>query len=464
MPYTINFLPLDSLLIDTDNPRLREEIKTEDNAIQELITHQSEKLINLAEDIVNNGLNPSETLIVYPHETKPELFIVLEGNRRLSAIRILQNPPKYRLLFSNNQYKKVIELSDSFTSQSQITMVQCVIYKNKNDAQHWIEIRHSAKDDGRGLLKWGAQEKRRHNKRIRNIKDPSMVVLDQLVENELISEGTRKKIPITNFDRLIRTRKVQEKLGIKIRKDNIEGFDKIKPENLRVLSLVAEDLSNGEITVSDLYHAEDRLRYFNNLITKTHQSQNNSDSHEAKSDKKTEDADHGTSNKNLQEKNQSTTENKKTKPTSIPHSTDREYLIPKDLTLPIHEIKNNDVFQELKTLKIKSYPNAVSVLFRLFLEFSTTNFLLNKRIKNIDQLESLKLNKRITIIADYLEQKSGWSKHETAPFRDAVKNPDSMFAVANFHKYVHNHLYNPDPATLIAIWNNFQSLIIELWS
>ena len=61
-------------------------------AIRELATHLKRKLLVLAQDILQNGLNPSDLPFVMPLNDDRKRYIVLEGNRRLAALKSLENP------------------------------------------------------------------------------------------------------------------------------------------------------------------------------------------------------------------------------------------------------------------------------------------------------------------------------------------------------------------------------------
>ena len=96
--YTISEIPVKNLLLDVNNPR-HDILDNQKDAIQEMIIDQHDKLINLARDIVEQGVNPSELTIVILNENNLKEYIVLEGNRRVVAlncllIRLLQNLEK----------------------------------------------------------------------------------------------------------------------------------------------------------------------------------------------------------------------------------------------------------------------------------------------------------------------------------------------------------------------------------
>ncbi len=82
---------IDQLLLDSENPR-NEIASNQRDALQKVLEDQDEKLAVLAEDIVDAGLSPMDRMLVLREKKESERFIVLEGNRRVAALKILSNP------------------------------------------------------------------------------------------------------------------------------------------------------------------------------------------------------------------------------------------------------------------------------------------------------------------------------------------------------------------------------------
>ncbi len=80
-----------NLLLDVGNPRIvkQEHQKAARDAI---IAEQGRKLVVLDEDIIAHGLNPSDLPIVFDATDGNQNFVMIEGNRRLTAIQLLLNP------------------------------------------------------------------------------------------------------------------------------------------------------------------------------------------------------------------------------------------------------------------------------------------------------------------------------------------------------------------------------------
>jgi hypothetical protein len=83
-------LTLDELLLDLENPRIS-RAESQREALQKIIEDQDVKLVVLAESIVADGLNPMDRWLVLRSPIEVGKYIVLEGNRRLATIRLLNN-------------------------------------------------------------------------------------------------------------------------------------------------------------------------------------------------------------------------------------------------------------------------------------------------------------------------------------------------------------------------------------
>ena len=82
---TIN---VSDIYLDQSNPRFP-PVTSQREAIQVMLKDQGDKIITLASDIYQNGLNPSSKLILFIEGDK---YIDGDGNRRLTALKILETP------------------------------------------------------------------------------------------------------------------------------------------------------------------------------------------------------------------------------------------------------------------------------------------------------------------------------------------------------------------------------------
>lgn len=80
-----------NLLLDLTNPRLLESIRRDQQSILDHIA-KSTSIEELMEAIAENGYFPGEPLIVIPAEEESGKYSVVEGNRRLVAVKLLNDP------------------------------------------------------------------------------------------------------------------------------------------------------------------------------------------------------------------------------------------------------------------------------------------------------------------------------------------------------------------------------------
>ena len=85
----IQTIKITNLLLSVENPRF-ERVGSQRESLDIMVGEQRDKLINLSKDIVEAGINPGELTFVTPE--KGNMFKVLEGNRRIVALKLLNNP------------------------------------------------------------------------------------------------------------------------------------------------------------------------------------------------------------------------------------------------------------------------------------------------------------------------------------------------------------------------------------
>lgn len=119
------------------------------------------------------------------------------------------------------------------------------------------------------------------------------------------------------------------------------------------------------------------------------------------------------------------------------------------------------IFNELKSLDIDTYPNAVAVLFRVFIELSTDCYISKNQIQNAN-VDS-KLGQKIEAVAADLETKSVFTKHELRAARQMASSITQNNSVKTFHSYVHNKDVTPSSTDLKSAWDDLWTFIEGIW-
>jgi hypothetical protein len=142
--------PVEDLLLDPENPRLALEVRTSQDAILERL-FIDEALEELAVSFVRNGYFWEEPLVVVPGPKGGEQFIVVEGNRRLAALKLLLNPSlRKKLRVTNFPEAPAARLKE-------LTEVPTVTYPSRDRIVPYLGFRHIT-----GVKKWEPYAKARY--------------------------------------------------------------------------------------------------------------------------------------------------------------------------------------------------------------------------------------------------------------------------------------------------------------
>lgn len=186
------------IILSTENPRLDVSF-SEDDAISKMLVDQKDKLVELASDIVTYGLNPLETVAVYPSEDYPGYYEVAEGNRRVCALKLLQNPnliaPRHGSL-----RVKIEQLAKNFSAPSQL---EVLVFAGEQDVRHWMELRHMGEQGGKGLSKWNAVQKMRFQKKQTGT-DALLDFWTWMADSNVLTMSQILEVTKTNWQRVLR--------------------------------------------------------------------------------------------------------------------------------------------------------------------------------------------------------------------------------------------------------------------
>ena len=153
-------------------------------------------------------------------------------------------------------------------------------------------------------------------------------------------------------------------------------------------------------------------------------------------------------------------------PKSLPKSTSRKHLIPDDFELVIEQTKINNIFRELRddlvldNSRKATTPNAVAVLFRVFLEVSLYHYLDKKGMKMPPKST---ITQMITKVADYMETENIASKKQLKAIRITSSKTKDVLHIDRLHEYVHTDTIHPNSDGLKARWDNLQEFFEILW-
>jgi hypothetical protein len=443
----IDEIPVASLLLDPRNARLGEEQSSQQAIYIALAKQQGKRLVKLAEDIVNNGLDPTTLPAVVPTPDRLKRYRVIEGNRRILAVKALETPSIVTAALSPPDRKRLVELAVKYADKP-IEAVRCVLFDNEADADHWITLRHTGVNEGAGLVEWDPNEQDRYLART-GARQPSGQVVDFV--NKVRGTKSGSGI-ITNLKRLIGTPEVREALGIELINNSKTVVSHYPAEEVvKGLARVVDDLEEGVVKVKDLYEKPDRVEYIKKFTRKDLPTKSKRLAVPVTLD-------------DLATGNKAPTSTPTKRPSKRPKPTIRSSVIPRDSKVNPTPPRINAIYNELLQLNVDQYPNACAVLLRVFVELSVDHEIAQAKLMTEAQRLKAPLAKRMKDVATHLEQ----NKRIGTQIRKAIEkiaNTQAVIAASTttFNQYVHNPYVHPKPSELRTAWDELQPFMEKLW-
>jgi hypothetical protein len=449
----IKTISIDNLLIDLQNPRYDPRTNQRE-AITTIANDQGIKLANLAEDMVEKGLNPSELPMVTPSGDK-DTFVVVEGNRRITALKLLLSPSLSGSIGLPDSLAKRFKALHDEAKDILPKQLTCAVLP-REDANHWIFIRHTGENQGVGVVPWdGIQTYRFRGS------SPALQAVELVRSSDYLDETTRKRLPkiaITNIERILGTPDAREFLGVDVKAGRLI-FVSDEEGAIARLALVVSDIANKRKKVTDLDTKQQRVEYARDVSTRPLPKQAvGAAGGDAKTGADTTSGSAGASH-------------------SIPH--DRKTLIPKRLKLVIPQIRLNKIYHELQQLNVDKYLNSCSVMLRVFVELTLDSFAQRHKIPFQETIPAKRtpngllipprerefsLREKLSTVVGFMEEHDICSKEELRGVRTIITNRDHVLSVDSLNAYVHNKDFNPTPTDLKATWDNLQIFIERSWA
>ncbi|MGE5619071.1 MAG: hypothetical protein ACM3US_07410 [Sphingomonadaceae bacterium] len=435
-PYTILEIPLANLLVNCENPRYDPQ-PSQREAIAAIATDEPSKLVALAEDILEKGLNPSELIMVAPAE-QPGMYNVQEGNRRIVALKLAACP---QLLDSidlpgkvRTRFKAIVKNANGEVPST----IACALVPEE-DAKHWIRLKHTGQNDGVGVVPWNGAA--RHRFRGNSVALQAIELVDK---HKLLDEETRAKlpkIPITNIERVLSTPEARQLIGVEW-KDKRLSLVGAEDEVLGRLAIIITQVANMTIRVSDLDTKQQRVEYAERIAAMPLPPEGG----QAVAGGKVASATPAAGERRR-------------------IGVERKTLIPRSLKLRIPSQRINRIYDELQKLKVDDFVNCCAVMFRVFIELSADHYGQAHGVSLIStQGKEMSLKEKIRAVADDLEKRGVCNKAQLKGIRALAANKDHVLSVDALNAYVHNMYYNPTARDLKADWDTIQPFVEGVWA
>ena len=358
-------LPLNLLMINRGNDR-HGELENETAAMAWLFNNLEQHMRNLAKDIAESG-GAYEPPLVCPEDGR---FVVFDGNRRVTCLKLLNNPRR----------APTIELQDFFTRLRTTwkgefpTELDCQVEQDRDRIDDILYRRHTGTQGGVGQTTW--DDRMKSNFVNRTGKGGGFNVAEE-IERRLAAAGMlpKRKIPRSNLNRLLSSEALRNRVGFSISKGRLVFTHQDGPV-LHAMRRVADDLAEGRIVLGDLWDIDSKRAYLDRLERE-------------KALPALEHRVQGAEPQPFISASSST----KSRPITVATPTRRTTLIPNktySISWPGRLQRHHAIWEELQfRLHLSEHPNAISVLFRVLLELSIENYLVQTRLTTVKTNDSL---------------------------------------------------------------------------
>jgi len=462
------------IYLDTQNPR-HDPLNDQVEIINHLVKKESIK--NLAQDIATYGLSPIDLFAVVKDESNN--FIVVEGNRRLCALTLL-NDPKL------SPEGDVVYFKRLRTAKSKIpSKVNCMQFTSREAANIWIERRHGGEQDGRGTKQWSADQKTRHNRRLLKPDANALAnsILEYASESGLLPIEREDKI-LTTASRYLGNPDFRKTIGVVSSRSEANVVINVPHDEFnKVLTRFCNDLLDDASPVSSRTKKSDWEEYARQLVQEGIAPVTHSESRSLNINNKYQKVDNETqvqpnnvkaanqdssqtsgSNSSSTAQNDKSLVDSKTEPLSRinKHPDDRKFIVPSNFKTPINNVTLRKVFQELRAIEVDNHTLAVALLCRAFLEnlYSLFNEKITGKYDSKDKANFV-LEKVIQLIE---KDKNNLSKNESnalGALKRVQANERNVLSPKTLGANAHAGFY-PNAKELKGEWDNISEILIYM--
>lgn len=453
------------LLLDPENPRIppTDQELSQGELLAELIEH--DKVYELGKRIAANGFYTDEMLITTPRNGK---LVVVEGNRRLAALKVLLSPEA-----APNEYQKKFRVLSATIPKSTIKTVPVIVAPSRDAALPRIAEKHTHSM----LEAWKPAQQARFYRSLlghgRTADDicrnyhltpgelENFLRLGTLYEMacslELPTDVQRKvesprSFPITNLERLMESQPGRKFLGVDTDPKHVfKGYVRAS-EFKKGFAKIVTDVARGNVTSRVLNDSKSINEYLRSI-----------EGYAPDKSKKGSFTPKDILRKPVKLTGTKAIDQKKTK---TRRSTSR--LIPVGFKCGVDSQRVHDVFNESYRLKVTEFPNAVAVMLRVLLELCVSEYI-QRTGRNKDLLSKFNgkqkrrsdwypsLRQQLTFMLQ--EMQLSLEPLQRKALTQFVGSKGTPLTLDSLDGFVHNKELQPTEVELRAIWTKIEPLM-----
>ncbi len=335
--------------------------------------------------------------------------------------------------------------------KSKIEPIHCYEVEARDQGRYWIELEHNGENEGRGVVNWPPITAARWRKR-----DLGIQAFDLVMDHGGFSpqeiENIKDGFPLSTLKRLMEVPDVRSMIGLSAR-DGVLYTELPPAETIKALKKMVLDLSDKNQKSRTLNKTDQMVEYVRGF----------DEAHKPSLKKRTEPR----PVELLPKSEFSRAAAKRAVKSRSAEPPPRLHVVPRNCVLNVTDNRIEEIYTELRQLKLGEARNAIAVLLRVFLELSVDRFLesnggsltLPKKgggeyYKPLDH----KVRETVDILVNI-----GVPRANFNAITRSLSDKTSPLNTELLHAYVHDRYSTPSPQVLTAAWDHAQPLFERLW-
>ena len=479
-------IEIDNLLLDLRNPRAKVADSQRDEIQKIIADSKGNELVALGRSLIENDQNPLANIGVVKDGDSGK-YITLEGNRRLTALKLLNNPS----LSNDDRIEKAFSrLASKYEHDDIPSSLFCVVFKTREDAVEWIQLTHTGENDGVGVKRWSTNQQNRFKRNELGVPlSKSDLVVEYLQGNSYFfwEDGVDALYDIhniTTLERIFGFKGVFDILRLHVAKDGTL-FSDDDEFSASMLHAIFSDVDSNRIKARSVFTAELGLSYVKGLAerfggaTSSDSIHSSSASEDAEPDSHEVGAiPHESNEEELEpiggrpglvgetEEGRDGLKPSRRTPSSPNLDTRKKIIVStKYNDINVFSPKASQIKNELKKISCVEFPISSALLIRCFFEMTAKECIKACRI-DVDRNKKSHLGelfyacKQMIIGSGTEEQKDNANK-----FRIYEKSKRHVIdQLEDLNAIIHDTDVNRDKTFFFTTWDTFRPFIQDLWN
>lgn len=450
---------LSELRLDQQNYRTGPASSQRD-AMLAIIRDQGIKLVNLAEDLLEVGPSPGEPIWVARDPSSAGMYVVLEGNRRVAALKLMDNPAIADGTVVEAGFRA---LATRFAAAPRREL-QGWLFDDPDEAKQWQRRRHLNATSGVGMQGWKPLAKARANKD-QGVKAPRFLAVVEFLEDDSEQWQTLADLldsKWTTVDRVLNASTLAPELGVSIdlKTHKITFGNNDDAAGRRLLLKILEAIADPGFEFAKIEKDVDREAFVRGFSAYAVKAPPPAPPPPPGSPP----APPGPPPPPAPPSPGPSPAPPKPPLTTPPRAT----LAPPtgSRTFRVDGVRLNRLYKECRKIKLKDNENAAALLLRVFIELSSEALLIEKAVpiphavakKGVSDWADARLRDKINAVLAFVDP-TGKDKR-LQPSRVAL-DPTShaTSSISTLHGYFHNMNLNPDQIAVREAWDGWENYL-----